>query len=949
MKYIFILLCFIFLTRTDLACAEDLPITFRDEGNGEVDMSIALPKDASYSLGFKNSTTTITINSKRTIDQKKLEGLLPKGFSVLQITPLNEATTLQLKTPTYVLESHSRKKHGVFVEYKQAIPASSPQIERSTTQQKEDFGQTKNASDGRPPLPPQRNTISKPPTQAKAKDTPQMKAAITPTPDTSGLLEITGTNEKSQLTFTFPESRSMAAFERDGYFWIVFNHPHPIEVKGTLLLSFGTLEQRLDSSMVIFEIDRSLDTLAYISKKENQWIVTLSLNHVASEKINRTDLKGELKYTDDQHPFYEIKTNHANLSYTFTDPRRGDQVILCPLEEEGRHFEVAVSFADFKIPPSLQGVVILPQAPKLQVGFTDDSIQLKRSKGLRVSSRRDREKSLIAQEDVKYLDFKKWVRLGDSYGDVRMQLEREIAKTSSQSNRIKAYYNLIRFNLSRGYGVEALGLLRILSDDIPGLIHDPQYLALRSVAYFLSNKAGLALHDLTSRELDPIKETHLWKGATLNMLGQTGAGTELFADNYEHINELPPYLKVLMALNGSMAALKENEVELATKLEAIMASTPITTTQKQDYELLKAFLAEEQQESSQAQTILTHVAEGHDGKSAALAEIELIHRDLDAALIDVREAIKRLEALRYSWRGSDIEIRILNDLSQLYLDNRDFRKALSTMAIALKYHPDSPEFGEMQKSMVETFQQLFANESHHSISPVTAISLYESFKNLTPPGPDGDEIIVGLARNLERLDLFDQAVAALRQRYESSEAFNSKLVLEYAIALLATKKSAEALKVIEAADKHKLSSDERQKLLYLRVKALANVGMFDAALKLLQSDDSDLASRMRAGLYWKAEKWSKAADSLWAILDKQKEKDPELLVNYALMLYKAQDFQKLQELRKKYIKQVEGTNFKEPFIVFTSQDLASTPSLDQLKLHLSQVDDFEVLLEEKAK
>ena len=210
---------------------------------------------------------------------------------------------------------------------------------------------------------------------------------------------------------------------------------------------------------------------------------------------------------------------------------------------------------------------------------------------------------------------------------------------------------------------------------------------------------------------------------------------------------------------------------------------------------------------------------------------------------------------------------------------------------------------------------------------------------------------MGLARNLERLDLFDQAVSALRSRYESSETFNPKLVLEYAIALLATNKSGEALKVIETANKQKLNSDERGKLLYLKVKAMANVGMFDAALKLLQGDDSDIASRMRAGLYWKAEKWAKAADSLWAILDKQKEKekDPELLMSYALMLYKAQDFPKLQEIRKRYIKQVEGTKFKEPFMVFTSQNLASTPSLDQLNLHLDQVGDFEVLLEAKAK
>lgn len=948
MKHIFFLLGFIFLTHPYLACADELPITFRQGDDGQVDMSIALSKGASYSLGADADITNITINSKKTIDQKKLEKLLPKGFSILQITPLNETINLKLKTSGYILESHAREKHGVFIEYKPSKSMSSPQTKDAniTVQQKEDFGRTKNTSGGKPPLPPQKNAV--PTAQTNDKDTVQ--PGTVPIPRTSGLLEITGTNEKSQLIFTFPEARSMAAFERDGYFWIVFNHPYPVEVKGTLLRSFGKLEQRLDSSMVVFEIDRSPDTLASISKKGDQWIVTLSLSRIVNEKLNRSDLKGELKYTDEQRPFYEIKTNHSNLSYTFTDPRRGDQVILCPLDEEGRRFEAAVYFADFHIASSLQGVVILPQAPELQVGFTDESIQIKRLQGLNVSSRRDREKSRISHEDAKYLDFKKWVRLGESYNDIRMQLEREIAN-SSQSTRIKAYYNLIRFNLSRGYGVEALGLLRVLSDDIPGLIHDPQFLALRSVAYFLSNKAGLALHDLTSRELDSIRETRLWKGATLNTLGQTGAGTELFADNYQQINELPPYLKVLMALNGSMAALKEDEVGLAAKLEAIMASTPIPTTQKQDYELLRAFLAEEQKEPNQAQTILTHVAEGHDGKSAALAEIELVHRDLNSAVIDIREAIKRLEALRYSWRGSEIEVRILNDLSQLYLDSRNFRKALSTMAIALKYHPDSPESGDMQKSMVQIFKELFADESHHTISPVTAISLYESFKNLTPPGPDGDEIIVGLARNLERLDLFDQAVSALRSRYESSETFNPKLVLEYAIALLATNKSGEALKVIETADKQKLSSDERGKLLYLKVKAMANVGMFDAALKLLQGDDSDIASRMRAGLYWKAEKWAKAADSLWAILDKQKEKekDPELLMSYALMLYKAQDFPRLKEIRQKYIKQVEGTKFKEPFMVFTSQNLASTPSLDQLNLHLAQVGDFEVLLEAKAK
>ena len=63
--------------------------------------------------------------------------------------------------------------------------------------------------------------------------------------------------------------------------------------------------------------------------------------------------------------------------------------------------------------------------------------------------------------------------------------------------------------------------------------------------------------------------------------------------------------------------------------------------------------------------------------------------------------------------------------------------------------------------MVEAFQALYLDGEADRLAPVTAIALYDEFKELTPAGARGDRMIQMLAERLVDADLLDRGAELL--------------------------------------------------------------------------------------------------------------------------------------------------------------------------------------------
>src|SRR5690606_32095592 len=128
-------------------------------------------------------------------------------------------------------------------------------------------------------------------------------------------------------------------------------------------------------------------------------------------------------------------------------------------------------------------------------------------------------------------------------------------------------------------------------------------------------------------------------------------------------------------------------------------------------------------------------------KANAEAELSLITLDLENHKISADEAIGRLENLRFSWRGDEVEFKTLTKLAELYRQKKNYKKSLSMMSMALRhFSPETVGYDQVKEEMSQTFLSLF-NQNAGQLSPMTMIGLFQSFEHLLPMGEEGDKVI----------------------------------------------------------------------------------------------------------------------------------------------------------------------------------------------------------------
>ena len=113
------------------------------------------------------------------------------------------------------------------------------------------------------------------------------------------------------------------------------------------------------------------------------------------------------------------------------------------------------------------------------------------------------------------------------------------------------------------------------------------------------------------------------------------------------------------------------------------------------------------------------------------------------------------------WRGNPLEADMQKLLAELYFRNGDYRLGFETVKQAVANYPESPPINSLRDEAQAMFGELFLNGVADSLAPVDALGLYYDFRQLTPPGARGDEMIRNLARRLVRVDLLTQAAELL--------------------------------------------------------------------------------------------------------------------------------------------------------------------------------------------
>ncbi|WP_331255644.1 hypothetical protein [Candidatus Bealeia paramacronuclearis] len=869
--------------------------------------------EVSYGVNSGKDRVEIIFDTTKPFDKKTLKKGLPKEFSFEEVQKKDSVTSLFLKTPPLTLVKHDRTEKGITIEL---FPGQAPK----TTEYPDK------------PLP------------ALAIQDKEVK----PNP-ISDLLEITNSENGAELKFNFKDIPGLAAYERNGKIYLIFDRNIKLETKGALSPEVGVMALKSQGPISVMTFILTNPGNYFVSLQDNKWVFNIDWIEKKSRTKELKPFQGTFTLSSDNKVMYALALPEKGTPYVMTDEGKGDPLVIVPLKNDGYALSQNHKYVDFEVIPTQQGIVIAKRRSDLEAQVQNAQFQLHSPQGLVISSQKDRERERKTMKTLALYEFKTWQHNDVDFQEFQRATENKAAELPA-GKKTEPYLDLIRHNLAHGRAVEAIGLLRVVDQEDPRLKYDINFHALRGAARFMIGDSQLALEDLKYEELKNEPESKLWQGFALAGQGNIKDGLALIEQNLPFLTLYPQPIKSMLVLKGAHAALAGNNVALTHKLLDLLKNEKIPAPHQEDYKLVLGLLEKAEKNTEKAGEQLEEVANGPDNKASVYAELEVILSNLESHDLSPKEAIEKLEKLRYSWRGDEVEFDILDALGKLYIGEGDYRKGLSAMASAVQHYPKAKGFDDLSKRLHQAFSDLFLEKNSTKIPALTAISLYQSFKSLTPQGAEGDTIVLGLADRLMTLDLADQAIALLQERLKLSPQANMPLIKKLAQAYISQKDGEGAQKMIDDALLQEMDEGDRKSLRRLKAQIYEKNKQYDDALNLLSTDETFEGLSQKAEIYGIKNQFPEAAATLGRALEQKKpsETPARSILNYALYLNKAQDWKTLADVKAKYTPVLKDPQDKAA-IELLVRNRDETALLDHLQQELDEVDLYDSVLKKEEK
>jgi hypothetical protein len=640
----------------------------------------------------------------------------------------------------------------------------------------------------------------------------------------------------------------------------------------------------------------------------------------------------------------------------FRDPELGESLTVVPVNQVGLGVVRELELVDTTILLPAQGIALRPISDGVTATALPHGVAVTAAGGLVLSSDGDRALRGGATPH-RLFNFKEWY--GPPDGDVlarRRALEQNIVAAAPVS-RSSARLDLAHFYLAHALGPEAVGVLAAIQRDDPNFAADPRVRAVDGAALLLDGRLDEAAPELDLPALDGEPEIEVWRGALAAARHDFKAAADEFAKGGAVLRFYPPVLRHRFALAAAKAALAEGQQDQARDYLALVKDHP-DAHEAAETKLLTARVFQLAGDSDAARAILDKLAEGDDRETRARARLTRTLEDLDAGKIKRPAAIQRLDALRFAWRGDDVELTVLRRLGELQIKDGAYRAGFASLHRALENFPDYPQHHAIAQELAGDFADIFIGPDAENVPPLKALALYSEFKQqLMPSGAKGDEIIRHLADRLVSMDLLDQAAELLdnQVRNRLTGRDKARVAARLAVVRLLDRKPQQALEALDIDVGSDIGADLQRQRRQLRARALSELGRSDEALKVLAGDESRDADRLRADIAWRTRNWPEAAKILERLAvapgadGKLSAEDARIVLDWATALTLAGDQAGVARLATTYAKAMDASPFREPFRVVAGDPGKEKGDMRQLVGEVAQLNDLQSFMADYRK
>jgi hypothetical protein len=317
------------------------------------------------------------------------------------------------------------------------------------------------------------------------------------------------------------------------------------------------------------------------------------------------------------------------------------------------------------------------------------------------------------------------------------------------------------------------------------------------------------------------------------------------------------------------------------------------------------------------------------------------------------EAAANFETLAVIWRGDELELKSLQQVTELKVASKEYRAAFNAMRQAEFADSNSPITEAIDEHMNKVFGDLYLDGKADEMAPVEALSLYYDFRELTPIGRRGDDMVRKLADRLIGVDLLEQAAELLHHQIDNRlrGAARAQIAADLAVVYLLDKRPSQALAVLRRTEQAQLPLLLDRQRRIVEARALSEMKESKAALEMLSSLEGDDVARMRAEVMWAAGDWralsaqvEKMMGGRWSdpLPLNPRERRDVLRAGIAYSL--SDDAFGLERFRKKYMTKMSNGPDATAFDVVTQPISASSPEFKQIVAEIAASDSLQTFL-----
>lgn len=781
-----------------------------------------------------------------------------------------------------------------------------------------------------------------------------------PKTDEKLAVEIANLKDGFRLIFPWKEAVAMSMFESDGVYWVVFDRYARADfsnLSGPYKFLVSKSEQQTHREATLLRFSFREGYTPSISKVNEDWHVDFQLGATMVIE-NPMDVQTQKASLAGPRLFIPAVTNGKTVE--FEDPATGTNWAVIPLNTAGWAMATVREFEHVTLPQTIQGGAIKRIIDNVEIAREENgvSVAVKPAQQLAHTAEMKKQAEKVRKltkptpifQTAQTVKLQEWRQVSPLLFTSRKQALQKQIVTAPKNEKLNALMTLAKYYVGHSFFSDARGVLSRIKAEYPKMEKDQEFRLLVGLADLGLHHLEEAEANLYHADFDGDVEIAPWRGVLSAAQGNWQKAVESLNYGSGAFGVYEQSYQDQFNLLWARAALKDFDVNLAKKAFSRVTS-PVLLKHQAEKALLDGIMAFQLSDLPAATTHFVKAIDMGNRPVAERSRFEKVNNDLVGNTITPKEAIAALEKLDFGWRGDDLEVSIQKRLGDLYVATGSIREGLDTYKRIVHYFPKSPYSRDLGRKMNDIFAELFLEGGADKLSPIKALAIYYQYRELTPVGKKGDDMIRILADRLARVDLLEQSAQLLEHqinfRLKGLDKANAGTKL--AVIHLWNEKPNESLKVLYKTRWRQQPPKAHRERLYIETRAQADLQNYPVALDLISDETSEEADILRAEIYWKSKNWAAVIPALEKLIlhaadtagPETKKLDRQRIMQLAVARSLHEDTSGIKTMRAKYRGRMDGTSDLPAFDLITEQTDPSASEFRERATVIAKVSQLE--------